>query len=505
MSEDGTEGRSAGKAIHSIQGRGALCIGEPERAAPRGWQWVRLDEIARLESGHTPSRGKPEYWGGDVGWVSIPDARTHHGGEIHDTTQTITELGLANSSARVLPKGTVSLCRTAASIGYVLIFGRPLATSQDFVCWVCTEALDPRFLQYLLMTEGREIVRFGKGSTHPTIYFEAVQEFRVCLPPVPEQQRIVAKLDELLARSRRAREALAEVPALVARYRESVLAAAFRGDLTADWREANPAAEPADVSLADARARRKAWQVVSGALASLPQGWAWTALANVLDELKNGIATKPEGQSGVRILRISAVRPGRLALQDVRYLSPDEPAFRAYELADGDLLFTRYNGNADLVGACAQVRGLTERTVYPDKLIRGRVDRGTVIAGFVELAANHGTTRAAIRASTKSAAGQVGISGADLRTAPVPVPPLAEQREIVRRVEAAFARIDAVEAAVAEQRARLDAYDRSLLARAFAGELVPQDPADEPAAALLARLRAERGEAAPARGRRRRG
>lgn len=106
----------------------------------------------------------------------------------------------------------------------------------------------------------------------------------------------------------------------------------------------------------------------------LPPGWAWAKVGEVLVEVRNGISTKPDAEHGLRILRISAVRPSRLDLGDVRYLPSYKEEFRTYELRNGDLLFTRYNGNRELVGACAQVRGLVEPTVYPDKLIRGRVD-----------------------------------------------------------------------------------------------------------------------------------
>ena len=119
-----------------------------------------------------------------------------------------------------------------ASIGYVVIMGKPMATSQDFVNWICSEAIEPKFLLYLLIAENESLFRFGKGSTHTTIYFPEVKAFHVCLPPPAVQQRIVAKTEALQARSRKAREALDGVPALLEQFRQSVLAAAFRGDLS---------------------------------------------------------------------------------------------------------------------------------------------------------------------------------------------------------------------------------------------------------------------------------
>lgn len=455
--------------IRSIQGRGALCIGEPERAAPSGWEWVRLDEIARLESGHTPSRSHPEYWDGEVDWVSIPDARAHHGGEIHDTTQKITPLGLANSSARLLPANTVCLCRTAASIGYVLIFGRPMATSQDFVNWICSSALEPRFLQYLLMTEGREIVRFGKGSTHSTIYFEAVQEFRVCIPPLTEQQRIVAKLDELLGRSRRAREALAEVPALLERYRRSVLAAAFRGDLTADWRES--AAPSEETSWQQSPLRELVTRVTSGSR-------AWSKYYD------RGTAT---------FVLAGNVRNQGLDLSSRQFVDPpgNDPERERTRIQRGDVLVTIVGANT---GDCCEIRDdLREHYVCQSvALVRLKdAQRSAWLASYIQRSMFHGGSLAA---ETYGAA-RPHLSLEHLRELLVPLPPLPEQHEIVRRIEAAFAKIDAVAKIVDEQLAALAAYDRATLTKAFRGELVPQDPSDEPASVMLDRIRAERAAA----------
>lgn len=117
-----------------------------------------------MESGHTPSRNYPDYWDGGVPWISIPDAREAHGREIHATTQTVSELGLANSSARLLPAKTVCLSRTA-SVGYVTTMGKPMATSQDFADWICTPALLPEFLMFALLAEGEHIRTFGEGSS----------------------------------------------------------------------------------------------------------------------------------------------------------------------------------------------------------------------------------------------------------------------------------------------------------------------------------------------------
>jgi type I restriction enzyme, S subunit len=215
-----------------------MSVGLSDLPTPDGWEWHCLTDIARLESGHTPSRKHPEYWDGYIPWIGIRDANVHHAQVISETFQHVTELGLANSAARLLPTNTVCMSRTA-SVGYVVILGRPMATSQDFVCWVCSEVLDPKFLMHLLLAESGSLHRFGRGSTHTTIYFPEVKAFHVCLPPLAEQRRIVGVLEGLLGKVAASRERLARVPQLLKRFRQSVLAAACSGKLTADWREGN--------------------------------------------------------------------------------------------------------------------------------------------------------------------------------------------------------------------------------------------------------------------------
>jgi type I restriction enzyme, S subunit len=173
----------------------ALAVGMPSTPAPNGWQWTALTKVARMESGHTPSRKHPEYWGGTIPWIGIQDAKSNHGRRIRDTHQKTNELGIANSSARILPANTVCLSRTA-SVGYVVVMGRPMATSQDFVNWVCSKDLDPDFLKYLFIAEDENLLRFSSGAVHQTIYFPEAKAFHICHPPLPEQRRIVGILDE---------------------------------------------------------------------------------------------------------------------------------------------------------------------------------------------------------------------------------------------------------------------------------------------------------------------
>lgn len=223
-----TGGREA--TTRRILPRIVLGVGMPSTPAPAGWRWVRLSEVARLESGHTPSRRHPEYWSGDIPWISIHDAKRHHGAVIHDTIERTNELGIQNSSARVLPVNTVCLSRTA-SVGYVVVMGCPMATSQDFVNWVCSSQLDHNFLKYLLVAEGDNLLRFARGAVHQTIYFPEVKAFCIALPPISEQRRIVRLLDAALEGIALARERTLEKVNILDAMRQSFLSSGLRGRL----------------------------------------------------------------------------------------------------------------------------------------------------------------------------------------------------------------------------------------------------------------------------------
>lgn len=170
----------------------------PERSARLAWTWTLLKNLAKIESGHTPSRRRPEWWGGTVPWLALPDIRKLDGKFAYEPSEYTNDAGLANSSARLLPPGTVCLSRTA-SIGFVTILGKPMATSQDFGNWICGPDLDPEFLMYAFMASRDQLRELGSGAVHKTIYMPTIQSFNVCAPAIEEQHRIARVLRERLA------------------------------------------------------------------------------------------------------------------------------------------------------------------------------------------------------------------------------------------------------------------------------------------------------------------
>lgn len=192
-----TGGRDATQ--RHIPGDAVLAICRPTNLpTPTGWAWHSLNELAQMESGHTPSRNHSEYWGGEIPWMAVGDAGRNHGAVIYDTKEHVTQLGIKNSSARLLPKGTVCLSR-GGTVGYVTVLSRTMSTSQGFANWICGELLNPFFLMYLFLREHSALDRFAIGATIKTIYYPDIKALHVCVPPLSEQHRIVEILDKAFA------------------------------------------------------------------------------------------------------------------------------------------------------------------------------------------------------------------------------------------------------------------------------------------------------------------
>lgn len=167
------------------------------------WPTAPIRLVARLGSGHTPSRSKPEYWNNcTVPWITLADVWQLRDGRtnvITETKEKVSLLGLANSAAVRHPAGTVILSRTA-SVGFSAIMGCDMATSQDFATWTCGPKLEPRYLLHALRGMAPDLKRVAMGSTHKTIYMPDIEQLRVPLPPLEEQRRIVDFLDIETAR-----------------------------------------------------------------------------------------------------------------------------------------------------------------------------------------------------------------------------------------------------------------------------------------------------------------
>ncbi|WP_420634459.1 restriction endonuclease subunit S [Candidatus Palauibacter sp.] len=170
---------------------------------PAHWNAKRTKFAATLRSGHTPSRQKAEYWQDcTIPWFGLADVWQVRDGRVEyvrETAEKISEIGLANSSARLLPEGTVILSRTA-SVGFSAILGVDMATTQDFVNWICGPSIRPEYLLYVFRAMESEFRRLTMGSTHQTIYMHDVDGFSTPVPPISEQDQIVAFIRKETAR-----------------------------------------------------------------------------------------------------------------------------------------------------------------------------------------------------------------------------------------------------------------------------------------------------------------
>lgn len=206
------------------------------RSIAEAWSVIPIRKVARLESGHTPSRSKPEYW--TVGectipWFTLADINQVRSGQriwVEATANNISPLGLANSSARLLPVQTVFLSRTA-SVGFSGIMATEMAVSQDFAAWVCGDRLLPEYLLLCLRAMKPEFERLMMGSTHKTIYMPDIEKLTIPLPPIEEQREIVDQLLGLKTKSERLVDRAQANIALLRERRAALITAAVTGKI----------------------------------------------------------------------------------------------------------------------------------------------------------------------------------------------------------------------------------------------------------------------------------
>lgn len=218
------------KAIAIEEALGGRVIAAGDDPIADGPGWIALTDVARLESGHTPSRKHPEWWGGDVPWIALPDIRALDGTVATITGERTNTLGLANSSARLLHAGTVVLCRDV-NVGFVTVMGVPMATSQHFVNWAPGPALRSWYLAYALIAARQYLQRLSEGSLIKTIYMPRLHSFRLRLPPLDEQDRILARINAVKAGLADVVEPLDRQAAALDALGPALLNAAFQGKL----------------------------------------------------------------------------------------------------------------------------------------------------------------------------------------------------------------------------------------------------------------------------------
>ena len=323
-------------------------------------------------------------------------------------------------------------------------------------------------------------------------------------------------MDDLFSRLDAGKLALERSLERLSRYRASVLRRAISGSLTAEWRERSPEAESAeDLLKRILTERRRRWEREQlrryrskgrhppknwrtrykepvapdrDDLPDLPDGWCWATLEQCSHRIQYGSSTKTNAEpNGTPVLRMGNITSdGRLLLDDVKYLPQNHHEFPDLLLHENDLLFNRTN-SAELVGKTAIFRGTPAVCSFASYLIRVRLLPG-IHPALVASCLNGEFGRRWIRRVVNQTVGQANVNGSKLARFTFPLPPLAEQEQIAGAVSAMESAYSDLEMRIEDLRARGPSLRQALLRSAFDGRLVPQDPKDEPASALLWRI-----------------
>lgn len=316
------------------------------------------------------------------------------------------------------------------------------------------DGIDPRWISYLVRTEEfvTSMSALVQGALYPAVRSKDVRAHAVPLAPAEEQIRIANQLDTLLTRIQSCNDRFGAISALIKRFRLAVCAAATTGP------------------------------------------WEPSTIRAISVDLRYGTSKKcdyiPTGTGVLRIPNIA--EQGRIDVTDLKRAEFDANELQKLALMEGDLLVIRSNGSVELVGKTGLVTEKESGLLFAGYLMRLRVDRTMAIPAFIQLCLSAPLQREYIERTAKSTSGVNNINAEELRSLPLLLPPLSEQIEIVRRAKALLALADRIEARANAARTPAQRLSPLVLAKAFRGELVQQDPQDEPASALLERIASQR-------------
>lgn len=393
------------------------------------------------------------------------------------------------------------------------------------------ELLDKRAIAYALNSEEvkKQLKALTKGTTRPRVNLSHIREVRIPLPPLKEQSRIVAEIEKQFTRLDAAVVALKRIQTNLKRYRAAVLKAACEGRLVPteaelaqlEGRSYEPASELLKRVLAERRTRWEAaridrfrtsdkdpalqdWKskytepatVDASGLTELPAGWEWSTLSQ-LSEIQGGIQKQPSrrpSQNPHPFLRVANVLRGRLDLSELHDIELFKGELERLRLEVGDLLIVEGNGSATEIGRMAIWNGEINDCVHQNHIIRARL-LGVIPPAYVSTYWNSSEGASRVLEVASSTSGLYTLSVSKVGRLPVPLPPAAEQQRIVNEVERRLSVIDELETQVEMNLKRAGRMHQGILKEAFEGRLVPQDPNEEPADRLLAKIRAHRQSA----------
>lgn len=293
-----------------------------------------------------------------------------------------------------------------------------------------TTKLNLRYLLYYFKFFEVQLQQKGTGTTFKAITQDIIKNLEIPVPPIPEQERIVSKIEELFSKLDASVAELQTAKEKLKVYRQAVLKEALTPE----------------------------------------QGWCKCCFSDLMESVRNGYGKKPDDKGEYRILRISSVRPGKVELSDFRC---NQTPFDANDLiSENDLLFTRYNGSLEYVGVCACVPQLQEKYAYPDKIIKCTPKlKNSYHSRFLQYSMNQGEARKFIRSKIKTTSGQKGIAGSDIKKVVLWLPELPVQEKIVKMIDEKMSTCDNIEQIIDRSLQQAEALRQSILKQAFEGEL----------------------------------
>ena len=482
---------------------------------PRGWARVTLQDVAIWSSGGTPSRSKPEYFSGSIPWLKTGELGLR---VIYTAEEHISESAIDASSAKVFAKGSVAIAMYGATIGKTSILGIDAATNQACAVGI-PDATNSEFLYYFLVSQEKGFVDAGKGGAQPNISQGIVKDWPISLPPRAEQTRIVAKLEELLFDLDAGVAELKGAQKKLGQYRQSLLKAAVEGALTIEWRSQNTPTETGaqllQRILAERRERWKAkqrakfkeqgksppkdWEAKytepvqpdSAGMPGLPEGWVWASVEQ-LGRVQLGRQRSPSKigkENPTPYIRAANITEGGVDMNDVLEMEFSETEKQTFALKVGDVLLTEASGSPEHVGRPAIWRKSHSLYCFQNTVLRFSPDGiGSEFAFYTFLAMQ----KLGVFSKLSGGVGINHLSAGKFSRLPVPLPPADEQIALIEIIEEGLLRCADQLVVNTHILKQSTAQRQNILRAAFAGQLVPQDPNDEPASALLARIRAER-------------
>jgi len=463
---------------------------------PQSWSLVQLgDLLNRIVGGGTPPKAVASYFDGPIPFMTVKDMNAARPSR---TIDNISVEALAASSAKLIEKDTIVVA-TRMGLGKVVRPTVDVAINQDLKALFVNEAIERDFLEWWLRFSAKLIEQKGTGTTVKGITLDTLCSFEVPTPPLPEQRRIVAKMQSITAKSRRARDQLDHIPLLVDKYKQAVLAAAFRGDLTREWDDDSVTNEDHDAARMTLCAELKCrpWKVnkTQPEVRNAPARWRRCYVGQLVAH-RSGIAfeSKDFSASGTQVVRLGNLYQARLDLTRQPVFLANKEKYAPFSAKAGDILVsqtgTKYKRDyGHFVIVPEDTRLLVNQRVAcltPTKHLN---------AAFLLFFSQMNEFRDYFFSHETGGVSQGNVGLAGIMDAPLALPSRAEQDEIVCRIKLAYTAIDRLASEATSARRLNDRLYQTVLAKAFRGELVPQNPEDEPASVLLDRIRAERGAA----------